>query len=59
MAASNIKCPEGHTAIWKKGTVPTRKGHKVRYVCSICARSFYAPEKTIVRKTRAKKAKNA
>jgi hypothetical protein len=40
----NIKCPEGHTKVWKKGMVPTRKGPKVRYVCFTCGRSFYAPK---------------
>ena len=39
--ALDIKCPEGHTKVWKKGCVPTRKGPKTRYVCFICGRTFY------------------
>jgi len=53
----NMKCPGcGSIKIWKKGTVPTRQGPKVRYICYSCGRSFYAPvEKKQVRKSRAKK----
>lgn len=44
--ATNIKCPEGHTKVWLKGSVPTRSGLKKRHICYICGRSFYAtPEK--------------
>ena len=41
--ATTIKCPEGHTTVWKKGKTPTRRGLKVRYMCSTCGRTFYAP----------------
>jgi len=51
---TGIRCPEGHTKVWKKGTVPTRKGPKIRYVCYICGRSFY--KKATSRKPKAKKA---
>jgi len=53
--AENIKCPEGHTKVWRKGLVPTRSGPKVRYICYTCGRSFYAPDKPKVRKPRASK----
>lgn len=35
-------CPVGHTKVWKRGKVPTRHGPKVRYVCTVCGRTFYA-----------------
>jgi len=41
--ADNIRCPEGHTKVWKKGSVPSRQGPKTRYVCYTCGRSFYKP----------------
>jgi len=42
-----IKCPEGHTRVWKKGSSPTRKGPKVRYICYTCGRSFYHERKPV------------
>jgi len=53
--AQNIRCPEGHTKVWKKGAVPTRKGPKVRYVCYTCGRTFYKPDA----KKKIKKAKGS
>jgi transposase-like protein len=52
-----IKCPEGHTKVWKKGSVPTRKGPKARYVCFACGRTFYkkAPNPVAVRKAKVDK----
>jgi len=46
--SNNPKCPECHsTKVWKVGLVPTRKGgKKMRFKCSQCARSFYAPKPT-------------
>jgi transposase-like protein len=35
-------CPRCRsTDIWKKGLTPTRKGPKVRYMCTKCGTSFY------------------
>ncbi len=35
-------CPRCRsTEIWLKGTYPTRKGPKVRYLCTKCGTSFY------------------
>lgn len=51
--ATGIRCPNGHTRVWKKGVVPTRKGQKVRYVCFTCGKTFYAP--TAKRKPKSKK----
>ena len=45
--SDNPKCPECHsTKVWKVGLVPTRSGKKMRFKCSQCARSFYAPKPT-------------
>lgn len=43
---TGIKCPSGHTSVWKKGTTPTRSGAKVRYICTTCGRTFYKPKPT-------------
>ena len=40
---TGLKCPKGHSRIWKKGVTPTRKGEKQRYICFVCGRTFYAP----------------
>ncbi len=41
-----VKCPEcGSTKAWKRGTVPTRKGLKVRYICVVDGRTFYGPDR--------------
>lgn len=37
-----VKCPQGHTKVWKKGKMPTRQGPKQRYVCFTCGATFYA-----------------
>ena len=50
--ATNIKCPAGHTKVWLKGKVPTRKGPKARYICYTCGRSFYAPKRVSGSKTK-------
>ncbi len=54
-----VKCPEcGGTEVWKKGTVPTRKGKRVRYICVVDGRSFYGPDRptpTKPRKARTRK----
>jgi transposase-like protein len=47
-----IRCPEGHTKVWKKGCVPSRKGPKVRYVCYTCGRTFYKPKPIRTKKTK-------
>ena len=65
MAIKGLKCPVGHTTIWKVGTVPTRTGPRVRYKCSTCARSFYAkgaldkpePKPAVADKPKPKKAR--
>lgn len=45
MSKTKIKCPGCNgVRVWKKGTVPSRKGPKVRYVCIDCARTFYKPK---------------
>ena len=37
-----IKCPEcGSEKVWRKGTTPTRRGPRVRWLCTECAGSFY------------------
>jgi transposase-like protein len=41
--AAGVKCPKGHTRVWKKGVVPTKQGNKPRYVCFTCGRTFYLP----------------
>lgn len=43
--AEKIKCPNGHTRVWKKGAVPTIHGKKDRFVCYECGKTFYAPAK--------------
>lgn len=43
--AEKIKCPNGHTRVWKKGVVPTVHGKKDRFVCYECGKTFYAPVK--------------
>ena len=54
--ATNIKCPECKgSKVWLKGSVPTRKGPKKRYICYTCGKSFYAPSGS---KPRNKKAKS-
>ena len=42
------KCGSGEK-IWGKGEVPTRTGHKRRYVCFACGSSFYKPKPVRVR----------
>ena len=54
--ATGIKCPEGHTKVWMKGKVPSRKGLKTRYVCYTCGRSFYKGAADVV-KPKAKRAR--
>lgn len=41
--AQGMKCPRGHTRVWRKGYVPLRTGLKARYVCFTCGKTFYAP----------------
>jgi len=42
MGIEGIRCPDcKSTEVWKKGTVPTRQGKKVRYLCVDCGASFY------------------
>ena len=56
--AEGMKCPAGHTRVWKKGVVPTRTGQKARYVCFVCGKTFYKPEskpKTAKPKAKVKK----
>lgn len=53
--AEQVRCPEGHVKIWKKGCVPTRKGPKVRYVCYVCGRTFYRPKATTENKAKKNK----
>jgi transposase-like protein len=50
----SIKCPAGHVKTWRKGFVPTRKGKKIRYLCSECGRSFYKTEKAAPAKKKKK-----
>ena len=39
-----FKCPHCKSnKVWKKGAIPTVKGHKVRYICANCGHSFYKP----------------
>lgn len=42
--AAGIKCPKGHTRVWRKGYVPTRTGLKARFVCFTCGKTFYGPD---------------
>jgi transposase-like protein len=54
---SDIRCPEGHTKVWKKGEVPSRTGPKQRYVCFTCGRTFYKP-KPVAKKPKSGKKKS-
>jgi transposase-like protein len=37
-----VKCPEcKSTAIWRISSIPTREGHKYRYKCTRCAKTFF------------------
>ena len=39
---NKLACPHcGSVKYWKKGTYPTRKGPKIRYLCVKCGTSFY------------------
>lgn len=50
-----VKCPECNgTEVWKKGTVPTRQGKRVRYICVVDGRSFYGQDRPVLKKPRAK-----
>ena len=41
---NKVKCPLGHTRVWRKGYTPTRSmGLKARYVCFECGKTFYPP----------------
>lgn len=57
--AKGIKCPLGHTRVWKKGYTPTRSmGLKPRYVCFECGKTFYVeppPAKPKAKKPKTKK----
>ena len=40
--ATGVKCPAGHTRVWKKGTTPSLSGPKTRYICYVCGKTFYS-----------------
>lgn len=44
--AKGLSCPDcGSTRIWAKGVVPSKAaGHKQRFVCFDCGRTFYRPK---------------
>lgn len=51
--AEQVKCPQcGGTKVWKKGTVPSRKGPKPRYVCFKCGTTFYKPKPARTKKAK-------
>jgi transposase-like protein len=55
-----VKCPKCQSqSVWKVGFVPTAKGRKDRFKCTVCAHTFYKgqPGTTArVSKSRKKKA---